>query len=212
MKYHTPRFGCNSSLGQGRRQGRSRVGCAERGRSLFGRQDGSYGMQAYGKRGKDAHFPHRSGAVAFKAGVFLLSRRSGRASGRRGASERESSGLQRGLDNGKSGPWRLGGRPVSHAGIGALGLRSESCTSSRWAKGRVGMREIPNGNVHGRPQSSAAKAFLPFHDRQPRPGVVTGEVTVGMRGSLSPGRTRLATGKLQSECTCTLRLTAHDRS
>lgn len=58
-------------------------------------------MQAYGKRGKDAHFPHRSGAVTFKAGVFLLSRRSGRASGRRGASERESSGLQRGLDNGE---------------------------------------------------------------------------------------------------------------
>lgn len=43
------------------------------------------------------------------------------------------------------------------------------------------------------------------------PGVVTGEVTVGMRGSLSPGRTRLATGKLQSECTCTLHLTAHEQ-
>lgn len=40
VKYHAPRFDCNSSLGQGRRQGRSRVGCAERGRSLFGRQDG----------------------------------------------------------------------------------------------------------------------------------------------------------------------------
>lgn len=93
----------------------------------------------------------------------------------------------------------------------SLGLRSKSCTSSRWAKGRVVVREISNGNVHGRPQSSAAKAFLPFHDRQPGPGVVTGEVTVGMRGWLSPGRTRLATGKLQSECTCTLHLTAHEQ-
>lgn len=137
------------------------------------------------------HYAHRSGAVAFKAGICLLLSP---------------------LDNGELGPWRLGGRPMSHAGIGAPGLRSESCTSSRWAKGRVVVTETSNGNVHGRPQSSAAKAFLPFHDRQPGHGVVTGEVTVGMRGPLSPGRTRLATGKLQSECICTLGLTAHHRS
>jgi hypothetical protein len=133
-------FRFNSSSGHGRRRQGEGLGARKGAEVFLGDRMGSWGVQAHGKRGKDAHFPHRSGAVAFKAGVLLSPYQRWRVatSGCRGASD-ERGRISRSRWVSTTANQVPGGWVVvqcrAQAWVPALGLRSESCTSSRWGQG-----------------------------------------------------------------------------
>jgi hypothetical protein len=150
-----------SSSGHVRRRQGGGLGVRKGAEVFLGDRMGSWGMQAHRKRGKDAHSPYQRRRVA--------------QSGRRGASVRENFALN--LDGSRQRRIIFPGGWVAGTQASVLwGCARKAAQAPVGAKGRVAVRENSNGDVHGRPQSGAAKhPFLPLPRRwSPGLGVVTG--------------------------------------